>query len=86
MKDKRTIIVEIDFDYGEIVYNRVDTYQTPGYVTGIMIRPGSVKYEVNYVGMTKQFFGFELSKEKNITGEIPNEKENNGTEKKEQEK
>jgi hypothetical protein len=77
MADKRTIIVEIDFDYGEVVFCKTDTYQTPGFVTGIIARPGSVKYEVNWVGMKKEFYGFELSKEKNITGEIPTA--NNGT-------
>ncbi len=55
------------FKFGDPVYLVTDTEQNPCLVTGIVIRPGGLMYELSYDGnRVSTHYAFEIALEKNI--------------------
>lgn len=72
--------MEIDnkFNIEETVYLITDPEQMLHIVTGIIIRPYGLMYEVSYSGGSMDYYGFELSKERDMMKalDITTKKEN----------
>ena len=53
-----------DFEIGEIAFLRTDIDQRERLVTGVLIRPGGVMYELSYGSENSYHYDFEISKKR----------------------
>lgn len=61
------IIIDNEYNFEQIVYLKTDIDQFERIVTGIMHRPGCLKYELSCGTGETWHYGFEITKEKNVT-------------------
>ena len=60
-KERRPSKADFPFWLGETVYLRVAPEKNPGFVTAVVMRPGSAIYEVTWADGVSDHYGFELS-------------------------
>jgi len=61
------MIIDSEYNYGDIVYLTEDKEQLPGRIVGIIGRPGQIKLEVSYAGAVTEVYDFEVSRTKNYS-------------------
>lgn len=61
------IVINPEYNIGDIVYNKTDMENFPCIVVGYEVLPGEIiKYKVNNDNYANTFFDFELSLDKNV--------------------
>lgn len=64
MTDLKTIEVRVEFDFGDIVFLRVNEERKPGMVTRITLTKTGITYAVTWQGGSETWhFGYELTGE-----------------------
>ena len=65
--------IEVDYEYGEMVYLRTDPNQLERLVTGYILRPGGEPiYKLTYSTGETAHYGIELSREKDEVRQFRN--------------
>lgn len=66
MSNIRQINLKFDYYIGDVVYVKTDIDQFERIVTRVMISENNIEYDVSLGSDSAWYYGFELSKEKNV--------------------
>jgi hypothetical protein len=68
------MVIDNKYEIADTVYNRTEVDQNEWMVTAITVRPGpQIVYEASCGGTTRDFYEFELSKDKDVLKSMQND-------------